>query len=1082
MAELPSKVYAELDTVDRILTEGEDAFGDALLGPWQTANELVAAGEDELHGLINTSIGSCDNGLCQSNDMLMKPINALFTRADEALHAGESELRSQGWQYPYSPDDVRSILDTGVGSALPFMVPEIGATVGSDKPGVIPIDDGEPPHIPPVVPPPPPPPSYPPCPPEMHYDPLTGRCLPDIPPTVDCVGPGGLPWSDSPEGQALIQQYQELGTPLYPIPQVIGGVLCQVWVPLMQGVDPQTETPVLVGPCISADGSPYSYTDLENCQLPPPTTPPPPPWPVPPPPEPPPPEPPLPPYPPPTVPPYPTPPPWPCPPPTCPPPNVCCPDPNITVNVTIPPIVVPPFPVPQPPTVPTVPTVPTTPPTDEPPSPLPPLVPPHVPTPPPPPPPPAGVWPITPPPDVGDRVYLFDWRYSDACSRIEAGLSEIPGVTPPVLSSDGSDQSTTASLLQWLASSISGVADTAIESAIENATPYVVTAAIDAALASGIKLVNTVFGSGMLTGVQHTDRLLKLGTSLAISSWAERLSGAPIKYLNQDTLYAYQYTSPQYIPSPGEVHDLYRRSLITRDTFTCLIRAHGIIPTWQETLAYAGQSRPPAGELHRLYDRGVITDEEWTRRMVLHGYKNSDDRNLSYTVTEQYLDIRTAFEAWYREVINSEELDRIVRGTGWRDIRQVEAFAQTMQFLPPYSDIIRMMVHDVEDAHVVADYKLDTSFSDKFTGTLSKWAQWQRIPYNAALYMWRSHWQYPSPTQTYQFLHRLRPDRPERVAWEKENPRGPDESEYEYRNRGPIAFTVDDAKRLLSVNDMAPTFIGPEIAISFNPITRTDAIRAYEIGFFDEEQLKWNFIFNGYIDADAELLVGFEKEQKARRLANATGVLTIRKVVKYYKGGAITRGRANDLLVPLMTNPADRQQILDRTEEEMLAETRSAQIQAIRRQFMTGAISALDAQSMIEIAGGDRFAAQSIVGQWISLRAAKLKEPTAAMLCKWRNHGFITDAEYFDRLQRLGYKYEDASRILSVCVSDMLKKQQEAAAKAEEKAKKELEKALKNQYELEKASQKQLEKWIANLQKNLEKAQKQLEKLQPEQS
>lgn len=1059
MSDIPEKVKAEIDAAEIAITSGEDELVNALVAAHDTAYGMLDTATDELHQALDASTGNVDNMLSTGERELGRVLDIMFKRADDTLSAGESELRSQGWQLPYSPGDVKAVLDNGVAATLPMMVPELantGVSVGADgKPCDSKIDPLCFP-VPPEQQPPFPPPHVP---------------LPP-PPQAPCLGPGGLPWSDSPEGQAIIAQYQAAGTPLYPIPWYFGDVLCQAWVPLQQGVDPHTETPVLVGPCISADGSPYSYSDLVNCELPTPPVPTPPPYP-PPPIDPVPPPYPTPPTPPPTLP---TPPPWPCPPPTA-----CCPDPVINVTVNVPPVIIP-YPPPGP-------VPPTAPPPDYPPEP----VPPTLPTPPGPPlgPPPTHVTPPPPPPpttfphdqlpDIGERVYLFDWRYSDVCSRIEKGLSETVGHLPPVLSADPAESTTSSSIISWLATAISGAADSAIESAIENATPYVVTAAIDAAVASGIKLANIVFGSAKVTGVEHTDRLIKLGSSLSIASWAERLSGAPIRYLNQDTLYAYQYTSPQYIPTPGDIHDLYRRNLITRDTFICLLRAHGLIPTWQETMAYAAQNRPPSGELHRLYDRGVIDNEEWTRRMLLHGYKDEVDRNLSYTVTEQYLDIRTAFEAWYREVINSEELDRIVRGTGWRDIRQVEAFAQTMQFLPPYSDIIRMMVHDVEDPLVVADYKLDTSFGDKFQGTLQKWAQWQRIPFNAALYMWRSHWQYPSPTQTYQFLHRLRQDRPERKAWEKENPQNPGESEYEYRNRGPLAFTVEDAKRLLSVNDMAPTFIGPEIAISYNPITRTDAIRAYEIGFYNEEQLKWNFIYNGYIDADADLLVGFEKEQKARRLANATGVLTIRKVVRYFKSGAITRGDANAALIPLMANPADRATILDRSEEEMIAESRAAKIKSIRRQFMTGAIGKADAITAIINAGGDVFASRYIADQWEGERNSRLKEPTAALLCKWRNHGFITDAEYFDRLQRLGYSFEDASRILSVCVSDMLAKQQKAAAAAQEKAKKELEKALKAQYELEKADQKKIEKWISNLQKQLEKAQKELDKRLKEQ-
>lgn len=749
--------------------------------------------------------------------------------------------------------------------------------------------------------------------------------------------------------------------------------------------------------------------------------------------------------------------------------------------MTVPPVIVniPDWPTPpSPPSPPVAPPYPTSPPAapPSPPSPPFPTAPPSPPSPPTLPPTLPPIQHVDRPPDLSGPEYLFDWRYSDACKRIENAFAGTITGPAPVVNVDQIKDSTIGSVINWFTSAINSQAETAAQAAIEDATPYVIGAAIDSVVAAGFKMVNIIFSQAFVTGSEHTDRLLKLGTSLSVSQWAERLTGAPMTYLNQDTLYAFRYTSPQFIPGQGELDDLYIRSVIDRDTYVCMTRAHGNIPTWRLAITDANQLRPSPVDLHKLYDRGVISDVDWSERMERWGYKDVTDRSLSYDVSAQTLDIRSALDAERREIVPRAYSEQLVRGAGWRDPVQVDVFRSLMSFIPPYSDVIRMMVHDVEDPTVVSDYELDTDFGKKYAGQLQKWGEHQGIPTNAALYMWRSHWNYPSDTQTYQFLHRLRIDRPERVEWEKDNPQEAWETPYQYRQRGPIAFTVEDAKRLLSVNDMAPTFIGAEIAISYNPITRTDAIRAFEIGVYDEAQLKWNFIFNGYNDNDAQSLVEFEREQKSRRVANATGVMTIRKIVKFYKGGAINRGRAEVLLRPLMTNPVDRQTILDRSDEEMTAETRTMRIANIRKRFLVGETNAQQVTQSLLDTGLDQFTADELASKWVFELANRRREPTAAMLCKWYNHGLIADADYILRLQRIGYSFDDSSRIARICIQDLLKKQQDAAARSAEKGRKELEKMLKSQYELEKANKAKLEKNIEKLHKELEKVQKELDK------
>lgn len=540
------------------------------------------------------------------------------------------------------------------------------------------------------------------------------------------------------------------------------------------------------------------------------------------------------------------------------------------------------------------------------------------------------------------------------------------------------------------------------------------------------------------------------------AAWLTRLSGADVSYHATAYKYTAQYFDPQLIPERGELIDLHNRGFIDRDTYLCLTRANGHCPLYSEYLVDAQQTIPSVGESVTLWERGRLDDAGLSDLMHRSGIRNARYQHLIKDARSHVPDLRSVIHAKFRGMLNDEDFSNKALASGWHDPFDVGMMERLETFVPPYSDLTRMMVHDVEDERVVDDYQLDAQFEDKYKGQLQQWARDQGIPDDVFLYIWRTHWSYPSNTQAYEFIRRLRRDRPERVAWEKANPQGPDESLAAYLNRGPIAVTEEMVRRLLTVNDLNQRWLPAVLSVSYQPITRTDATRAYEIGSFTEEQLRWNFIFNGYTDADAQLLVDYYKQQKQRRMANATGALTIRKVLQLFRDGALTDVEADNVLKPLMPNEADRARLMNDTLFEYDKETKRTLIKGIRRAFIFGEHSRDIASLMLADIGVPNLTAVRLLDRWQADMLGRLKEPTVRMLCSWYNHGIITIGDYHARLLRLGYDAQDAARIVAVCDADWKEKVRKEARKEADKAMKESNKTLANKCAIRAAKDSQL--------------------------
>jgi hypothetical protein len=145
--------------------------------------------------------------------------------------------------------------------------------------------------------------------------------------------------------------------------------------------------------------------------------------------------------------------------------------------------------------------------------------------------------------------------------------------------------------------------------------------------------------------------------------------------------------------------------------------------------------------------------------------------------------------------------------------------------IPPYMDLISIYVkegympdHWVElPAEMVDNFK-ELGFSEYWT---------QRL--------WGKHWEYPSPTQLYEMLHRTAGNFPE------------------------IGVTSDVLRNMLKLHDFEPKWRMPLEAISWNTWRIYDIRTGWEMELLDDDALVKRLIDTGYEPRDARLLANIQK-------------------------------------------------------------------------------------------------------------------------------------------------------------------------------------------------------------------------------
>jgi len=440
--------------------------------------------------------------------------------------------------------------------------------------------------------------------------------------------------------------------------------------------------------------------------------------------------------------------------------------------------------------------------------------------------------------------------------------------------------------------------------------------------------------------------------TLTLSGLVDKYLGIPALYLARGFQYDLNYLFPQTIPSETDFVNLFLSGFIDERSLECMVRANGSHYSWYKMLAGANRTRASNEQIIQLNRRGILNDEQAFAELRGNGVLEPFDRQNLYTASEA---------------------------------------------MPTVSDIVRFMVRDADDEQVAIKYGTDAALDSKYGIQLQSWARGQGITDQVMKYYWRSHWEIPSNTALFEMFHRLRPG----------------------RNGGAIqnqvSVTAQDIKDALVVNDVLPFWADRLMEISYKPLTRTDAQRAYFIDAIDETELKDSYLDLGYNNDNADRLVRFTNQLKGKRKQSTGGTEKATSVLKYYKNFLLTDVEASARLRNGGLSEKAATEAMQIASKQRSNDSQLACIKGVHSKYKRFIYGDNEARQDLTAIGVPIENIDKLVANWNCERGNKPKELSAAQVCKAYKQELITEMEYLRRLQAIGYGRDEAGIIFELC-------------------------------------------------------------------
>ena len=297
-------------------------------------------------------------------------------------------------------------------------------------------------------------------------------------------------------------------------------------------------------------------------------------------------------------------------------------------------------------------------------------------------------------------------------------------------------------------------------------------------------------------------------------------------------------------------------------------------------------------------------------QLALHGFADSYIEDLK-EVNKRRLDAPQLIPLKRRFPEHIRELDGMIKSRGWHDADLDWLNAATLQF-PSVQDWIRFAVREATKPEVIRELQLDAEFPQqaKEEAEKSGLAPGMFEPF------WYSHWELPSATMGFEFLHRF---------WNKNDP---------------LYFSQEDMSKLLGYLDYSPKWRERIKAISYNLLTRVDLRRIRKAGLVDDAFMYSEARASGYDDFRAKKIVEWWNWENNQDVID----LTKSQIEKGYKSGVLKLREANEALKIAEPNEQTRQFLFALWDNDIQQKNTQAEIELIEQEYISGQY---DEQAMI---------------------------------------------------------------------------------------------------------------------------------------
>ena len=360
---------------------------------------------------------------------------------------------------------------------------------------------------------------------------------------------------------------------------------------------------------------------------------------------------------------------------------------------------------------------------------------------------------------------------------------------------------------------------------------------------------------------------------------------------------------------------------------------------------------------------------------LMHKQGYSDENiDIIFKVSKSILAPDELKHLYMREEIDEETLIAGFKSYGFTDV-EIERLRLLFYPIPGPSDLIRMAVREAFHPDYVEEFGLMDEYPEEF----NMWAKRSGLSEDWAKKYWASHWELPSILRGYEMLHRE-------------------------------VITSDQLDKLFMAADIMPFWRDKLKEISYNPLTRVDVRRVYNLGIIDRDQVFRTYKDLGYNDEKAEWLTKFTEMNNTQGDRD----LTKAEILGAYAKHIVSFQEVNDLLLDLGYSPDEIEILVSMREYQEAKTNKTREMSRIEKYYLAGAYTANQAISelgKLDVMGSEQ---TSIMNLWDSQKLAKLRGPTKKELDSLMDAGVINESTYITEMRNLGYTMRYINWFLSL--------------------------------------------------------------------
>ena len=379
---------------------------------------------------------------------------------------------------------------------------------------------------------------------------------------------------------------------------------------------------------------------------------------------------------------------------------------------------------------------------------------------------------------------------------------------------------------------------------------------------------------------------------------------------------------------------------------------------------------------------GKITDDKFKTDLLSQGYAE-EKHSVIYDYYKPKLSPSTLLEAEKRIEELDYDVTQALKDAGFND-KEINILRELSWAYPSPTDFIRFAVRDV----FTTDRETQEALSAEFPDDIVPYAEKAGMSRDVLMWYWKAHWELPSPTQVYEMLHRLNPD----VLKVRGDA---------YREMGleldKLQTTKETVEFYLKQADYDKRWRQRLLAISYNPLTRVDLRRIYELGLIDDNELLARLMEVGYTKKDAKLMLEFYKtfrQEEARTFAK-----TEIKYLLYY--GIINETEAKVALERLGYTEEDAKTMIELWKLKLAEKDMRETQRYVRDAYALGLITREEAERLLKEAGLSEKVIAVVLSKEDMRRLKSQKLPSPTTVVKWLKLGIITKDVARELLKRI---------------------------------------------------------------------------------